>query len=348
VKREPLILAFSQLGIVLRNVGENKPWKNFEIGITEHEYDRLISTISRLKHHNGWFTEAMVRKAMLNIGRSLDSDLLASWCSKYTFSSQPKTVAVIMAGNIPLVGFHDFLCVLLSGNKVLAKMSSEDDKILPILVEFLVCFYPEVSQYISFSNRNMKGFDAVIATGSNASFLHFEQYFSKYPHIFRKNRTSIAVLNGLESAFELKSLGNDIFDYFGRGCRSVSHLLLPKSYDLNNIFEHIVHQGEVINNKKYGNNYDYNKAVHLMNQEKLLDNNFVLFKETEELHSPLGMIYYHFYNELNDVHLYTEQHKDSIQCIIGLNGLPFGSAHCPALDDYADQVDTMKWLNKLS
>ena len=348
MKRESLIKAFSQLGIVLRNIGENNPWNNFDTGVTEQEYDKLNSITGTLKHHNGWFTEPMVRKAMLNLGSALEKDHLASWCSKYTFTNQPKTIAVIMAGNIPLVGFHDFLCVLLSGNKVLAKMSSEDDKLLPALVDFLVCFYPKIREFISFSSRNMKGFDAVIATGSNASFLHFEQYFSKYPHIFRKNRTSIAVLSGRETDEELKSLSSDIFDFFGRGCRSVSHLILPKSYDINKVFEHIVHQGEVINNKKYGNNYDYNKAVHLMNQEKLLDNNFVLLKETRDLHSPLGMIYYHFYKDLNEVHDYLEQHKDAIQCSIGLNGLPFGTAQCPALDDYADQVDTMKWLSKLS
>jgi len=348
VKRKPLIQAFSQLGVVLRNIGENKPWNNFEIGVTENEYIELITTIERLKHHNGWFTETMVRKAMLNLGSTLESDNLTSWCAKYTFTSQPKTIAVIMAGNIPLVGFHDFLCVLLSGNKVMAKMSSEDDKLLPVLVEFLVCFYPEIREYISFSSRNMKGFDAVIATGSNASFIHFEQYFSKYPHIFRKNRTSVAVLSGGETAADLMSLSNDIFDFFGRGCRSVSHLLLPESYDINKVFEHIVHQGEVINNKKYGNNYDYNKAVHLMNQEKLLDNNFVLMKETKQLHSPLGMIYYHFYKDLNEVHDYLEKHKETIQCSVGLNGFPFGTAQCPALDDYADQIDTMQWLNKLS
>ena len=252
-----------------------------------------------------------------------------------------------MAGNIPLVGFHDFLCVLLSGNRIMAKMSSEDDKLLPVLAEFLICFYPEVRDFISFSDRNMKGFDAVIATGSNSSFLHFEQYFSKYPHIFRKNRTSIAILDGTESESQLKALGDDIFVFFGRGCRSVSHLLLPRSFEINKVFEHIVHQGAVINNKKYGNNYDYNKAVHLMNQEKLLDNNFVLLKETRLLSSPLGMLYYHFYDDVDEVNSYCEEHKDSIQCRVGAGGLPFGTAQSPKLNDYADNVDTMQWLNSL-
>lgn len=331
----------------MRNIGENKPWESFDIGITASEYDEFNALMGTLKHHNGWFTEEMIRKAIGNLGESLNKENLEQWCDQYTFSKKPKTIAVIMAGNIPLVGFHDFLCVLLSGNRIMAKMSSEDDKLLPVLAEFLICFYPEVKDFISFSDRNMKGFDAVIATGSNSSFLHFEQYFSKYPHIFRKNRTSIAILDGTESESQLKALGDDIFDFFGRGCRSVSHLLLPRSFEINKVFEHIVHQGAVINNKKYGNNYDYNKAVHLMNQEKLLDNNFVLLKETKLLSSPLGMLYYHFYDDVDEVNSYCEEHKDSIQCRVGAGGLPFGTAQSPKLNDYADNVDTMQWLNSL-
>ena len=331
----------------MRNIGENKPWESFDIGITASEYDEFNALMGTLKHHNGWFTEEMIRKAIGNLGESLNKENLEQWCDQYTFSKKPKTIAVIMAGNIPLVGFHDFLCVLLSGNRIMAKMSSEDDKLLPVLAEFLICFYPEVKDFISFSDRNMKGFDAVIATGSNSSFLHFEQYFSKYPHIFRKNRTSIAILDGTESESQLKALGDDIFDFFGRGCRSVSHLLLPRSFEINKVFEHIVHQGAVINNKKYGNNYDYNKAVHLMNQEKILDNNFVLLKETTLLSSPLGMLYYHFYDDVDEVNSYCEEHKDSIQCRVGAGGLPFGTAQSPKLNDYADNVDTMQWLNSL-
>jgi hypothetical protein len=347
VKRESLVQAFCQLGLVMRNIGENKPWESFDIGITASEYDEFNALMGTLKHHNGWFTEEMIRKAIGNLGESLNKENLEQWCDQYTFSKKPKTIAVIMAGNIPLVGFHDFLCVLLSGNRIMAKMSSEDDKLLPVLAEFLICFYPEVKDFISFSDRNMKGFDAVIATGSNSSFLHFEQYFSKYPHIFRKNRTSIAILDGTESESQLKALGDDIFVFFGRGCRSVSHLLLPRSFEINKVFEHIVHQGAVINNKKYGNNYDYNKAVHLMNQEKLLDNNFVLLKETKLLSSPLGMLYYHFYDDVDEVNSYCEEHKDSIQCRVGAGGLPFGTAQSPKLNDYADNVDTMQWLNSL-
>ena len=168
-----------------------------------------------------------------------------------------------MAGNIPLVGFHDFLSVLISGNKLLAKLSSDDKYLLPALAKFLLVFEPALENRIQFSEGKISGFDAVIATGSDSSSVYFEQYFSSYPHIFRSNRTSLAVLNGDESLKEIKLLANDIFDYYGRGCRNVSHLLLPRNFDLNRIFEGIVVMGEVIHNKKYGNNYDYNKAVHL-------------------------------------------------------------------------------------
>jgi len=272
---------------------------DFLNGFTSSNTDNthaLEKAIQQIVYKNGWFTPENIRSSISAISYNLNRKNLSDWVAKYSIDNFPKKrVSIIMAGNIPLVGFHDFLCVLLSGHRVMAKMSSEDDKLLPVIADFLICFYPEVAKFISFSDRNMKGFDAVIATGSNTSFVHFEQYFSKYPHIFRKNRTSVAVLDGKETEAELLALGNDVFDFFGRGCRSVSHLILPDSYNINKVFEHIVSQGAVINNKKYGNNYDYNKAVHLMNQEKLLDNNFVLLKESDTLSSPLGMLYYHFY-----------------------------------------------------
>jgi hypothetical protein len=252
-----------------------------------------------------------------------------------------------MAGNIPLVGFHDFLCVLASGNKVICKLSSEDNKLLPILSKILVHFLPELESRITFSNRNLSEFDAIIATGSNNSLLHFKQYFSKYPHLFRHNRTSIAVLTGKETKDELTLLGTDILDYFGRGCRNVTHLVLPRGFELNRFFEAIVDQGEVINNKKYGNNYDYNKAIHLMNQAVFLDNNFLLLKESEDLFSPLAMLHYHYYDSEIEVSNYIEKYQNEIQCVVGRKFIPFGRAQCPSLNDYADNIDTMKWLNSI-
>ncbi len=331
----------------MNHVGNDRTWSGYELGLTESELEEMIIIIKTQHHYNGWFTEDFTRKSLRNISSWLKEEDLTKWLSNYQFTNNPKNVAVIMAGNIPLVGFHDFLCVLASGNNVICKLSSEDNKLLPILSKILMQIEPEFESRISFSDRNLKGFDAIIATGSNNSLLHFKQYFSKYPHLFRHNRTSIAVLSGEEIKDELTLLGTDILDYFGRGCRNVTHLVLPKGFELNRFFEAIVEQGDVINNKKYGNNYDYNKAIHLMNQAIFLDNIFLLLKESKDLFSPLAMVYYHFYESESEVSNYIEEHKNHIQCIVGKNYIPFGKAQCPSLSDYADDVDTMKWLNSL-
>jgi hypothetical protein len=347
VKKQQLIQAFCQLGKIMNHVGNDRTWSGYELGLTESELEEMIIIIKTQHHYNGWFTEDFTRKSLRNISSWLKEEDLTKWLSNYQFTNNPKNVAVIMAGNIPLVGFHDFLCVLASGNNVICKLSSEDNKLLPILSKILMQIEPEFESRISFSDRNLKGFDAIIATGSNNSLLHFKQYFSKYPHLFRHNRTSIAVLSGEEIKDELTLLGTDILDYFGRGCRNVTHLVLPKGFELNRFFEAIVEQGDVINNKKYGNNYDYNKAIHLMNQAIFLDNIFLLLKESKDLFSPLAMVYYHFYESESEVSNYIEEHKNHIQCIVGKNYIPFGKAQCPSLSDYADDVDTMKWLNSL-
>ena len=331
----------------MRIHGSKSPWPGFACGVTEDEFLTFELAIERQVHHNGWFTEESVRTSLLNLGNWLTREQLTNWTSPYSFTENPKVVAVIMAGNIPLVGFHDFLCVLLSGNKVQCKLSSEDNKLLPLLSHYLFQFAPELKEFISFSDRNLSGFDAVIATGSNNSLVNFESYFSKYPHLFRHNRTSLAILDGTESKEELKALGEDILNYFGRGCRNVTHLLIPENYDLNRFFEAIVDLGGLINNKKYGNNYDYNKTIHLLNLESFLDNNFLLLKESDNLFSPLAMLHYHSYQTQEEISTYLEIHKDSIQCVVGHKYLPFGTAQCPSLSDYADNVDTMEWLNLL-
>lgn len=347
MEKEQIISAFCQLGKVMKMHGDSVNWSGFDSGVTEEEFEIVENAIRTQVHYNGWFTEELVRKSFRNLSAWLTTEQLQDWTSNYSFSENPKSVAVIMAGNIPLVGFHDFISVLLSGNKIQCKLSSEDNKLLPLLSKYLIQFEPELEKRIHFSDRNLKDFDAVIATGSNNSIQQFANYFSKYPHLFRHNRTSIAVLDGTETSEELRALGEDILDYFGRGCRNVTHLLLPPSFDLNRFFEAIVSLGDVVNNKKYGNNYDYNKTIHLMNLESFLDNNFLLLKEHEKLFSPLAMLHYHFYTEKSEIESYIQLHNDSIQCVIGHDFLPFGTAQCPKLDDYADNIDTMEWLNGL-
>lgn len=347
MKKEQIERAFHQLGRVMVHFGASAKWEGFELGITKEEHQDFNELILKQKHYNGWFTEDMVRKSLLNLGSLLSEKHLNTWTSRYDFTESPSTVAVIMAGNIPLVGFHDFLSVLISGHKILVKLSSDDQYLLPSLASFLGVFEPGLKDRIQFSEGKISNFDAVIATGSDSSATYFEQYFSKVPHIFRSNRTSIAVLTGEESKEDIEFLARDIFDYYGRGCRNVSHLILPAGYDINRIFEGIVGMGDIINNKKYGNNYDYNKAVHLLNQEPLLDNNFVLFKESKELFSPLGMLYYHFYNSNHELKEYLNVNQDKVQCVVGGDYLAFGSSQQPELSDYADGVDTLQWLNNL-
>lgn len=186
--------------------------------------------------------------------------------------------------------------------------------------------------------------DAIIATGSGNSMRYFESYFGHLPHLFRKNRTSVAVLTGNETKEELEALGDDIFKHYGLGCRNVSHLILHKDFDINRFFEAIINQSDVVNLHKYANNYDYNKAIYLMNLEQILDNGFVLLKESEELFSPLAMLFYHRYEAFSEVESYLEKHKEDIQAVVGHGYLPFGSAQCPTLTDFADGVDTMSWL----
>lgn len=348
MERNQLINTFAQLGIILRAIGESKEWSGNDLGVTETEYSDLQNVIAKQQHSNGWFTKENMRKACLEIGNQLTKEGLKEWSEKYTFAKSPKKVAIIMAGNIPLVGFHDFLCVLLSGNAATCKLSSDDKTLLPALVYILIKFQPELENRIVLTENRIGEIDAVIATGSNNSLNYFETYFGKYPHVFRKSRTSIAILDGTESKEQLFFLGADIFNYYGLGCRNVSHLMVPKGYDFVPFFEAIVEHGDVINHFKYGNNYDYNRTVYLMNLHKMLDNNFVLLFESTELFSPLAMIYYHEYENRNDIESYIELHKEQIQAIVGNGYLGFGAAQSPKLDDYADGFDTMNWLNSLN
>jgi len=347
VKRDEIIVGFAQLGKLMRALGEERVWKDFSAGVTEEEYARLNALINRQVSFNGWFTKENVRQSLRAIGEQLTQEELTSWSKEYEYSRAPKKIGIIMAGNIPLVGFHDFLSVIVSGHSAVCKLSSDDKSLLPALAEHLIEFTPGLKERISFSSGKIGELDAVIATGSNNSMKYFEQYFGKYPHIFRNNRTSIAVFSGDETKEEIEQLGLDIFSYFGLGCRNVSHLVFPKGFDLDRFFEGIFPHSDVVNNNKYGNNYDYNKAVYLMNKLELLDNNFVLLRESKDLFSPLAMLHYHYYEQKDEVTAYIEENAENIQAIVGTDYLPFGSAQKPGLNDYADNVDTMAWLSSL-
>ena len=344
MEKSRIINAFVVLGTILNELGENNSYSVKVSSLTEEEYAEVNEVIAREFHHNGWFTEDSIRQAFREISTWLTPEKLTDWTNNYAPNDHMKQIAVIMAGNIPLVGFHDFLCVLLSGHQVICKQSSEDARLLPALVKLLLLFEPDLEERIRFSDRKLVDYDAVIATGSNNSMLHFEQYFSHVPHLFRGHRTSVAVLTGDESKEELNALGVDCLTYFGRGCRNVTHLLFPEGFDLNRFFEAIVNLSDVVNNKKYGNNYDYNKAVHLMSLSKFLDNNFLLMKESDQLFSPLSMLHYQYYQGLEEVNSFLDAHRSQIQCIVGQEFIPFGQAQCPSLMDYPDGMDTMEFL----
>jgi Acyl-CoA reductase (LuxC) len=348
VKKPDLIALFAQLGKVCKHLGEGKEWESFEIGITDVEYEKLLYTLNRQFIHNGWFTKENVQRALRDWSYLLTQEKMEKWLFTYSFAEKPKRVGVIMAGNIPLVGFHDFASIVLSGNIAVCKLSSEDNTLLPALLDMMVQWNPEFAQHFVLTAGKIGEIDAIIATGSDNSVRYFEQYFGHLPHVFRKNRTSVAVLDGTETTEELEALGDDIFAYFGLGCRNVSHLLLPEGFVISRFFEGIFGFKDVVYNKKYGNNYDYNKAIFLMNKHALLDNNFLLLKETEDLHSPLAMVYHHAYKNKEEVEAYLKKHKFDIQVVIGHNFKCFGVAQKPAWDDYADGIDTMAWLGKMS
>ncbi len=338
------ISAFVKLGLFI-NRHFNTNYNQTEIQLHQG-LDKLIETANI---YNNWFIPQFVNTAIINIGVILNEEKLVSFCkeNKVNDNANKKTVAVICAGNIPMVCFHDLMCVLLSGHKVLIKLSSDDDILLPFFLKLLTYFEPELENNILFAQQKLANFDAVIATGSNNTSNYFNFYFGKYPNIIRKNRTSIAIVTGNETTEDFKNLARDIFLYFGLGCRSVSKLLVPKNYNFNLFFESIVDYGFVINNKKYGNNYDYHRAIYLLEQMPFLDNNFLMIKQSADLHSPVGVLYYNYYENEDDISDYLSKHTEQLQCIVGNKQIPFGYSQQPVITDFADNVNTLNFLVNL-
>ena len=325
----------SELGLYLR--------KNF----LEDHFDSIkIATVK-----NPWFTVKSITNAVLSISDMVEKDMLNAWLNPYTIKepSSPKNVLIIMAGNIPLVGFHDLLSVIIMGHNPVIKLSSNDNVLMPLIINIFLDLFPSNYNQIKFIN-DVKGrsFDAVITTGTDNSANYFKYYFKDAKKIIRKNRRSIAVLDGSESSQQIKGLANDIFLYYGLGCRNVSKLYLPCGYDLNILFKSFYSHKHVIEHKKYGNNYDYNKAIFLMGNNKLIENGFILLKEDSSLYSPVAMLYYEYYNDINDVDTFINKNSDKIQCIVSKNNIPFGNTQKPKLWDYADGVDTIDFLKQLA
>ncbi len=344
--------SFIELGRFLNQFSIDNNHKNEEVLYNDLYFDPFIELIHLSQSHNGWFTPEQVYFAVHSWAVALREDNLDKWLSSYNFLEvKQKAVGLILAGNIPLVGFHDFLSVLISGHKVIVKTSSNDQHLIQFLSNYLIKIEPKLSDFIKFTDGKLEDFDAVIATGSNNTARYFEYYFKNKPNIIRKNRNSVAVLNGKESREDLVNLGEDIFRYFGLGCRNVSKLFVPKDYSFETFFKAIYEYKDVIFYEKYSNNYDYNKAVFLMSNFKLLDNEFLTLKEDSSNASPISSIFYEFYQDIADLQKRLESESDQIQCIVSNNLIPnsvsFGKTQKPELWDYADNVDTLTFLSTL-
>jgi hypothetical protein len=315
--------------------------------------DQLTALIHGEQNYNAWFTPASVAQAVQSISSMLSANDLERWLNGYELKNQDKKIGIILAGNIPLVGFHDVLCVLASGNIALIKASSQDARLIKYVLHQLVEIDGDFADRYQFADRIEK-FDAVIATGSNNSSRYFDYYFGRVPNVIRKNRNSIALLTGKETSAEFQLLGRDIFDYYGLGCRNVSKLLVPAGYDFVPFFEAIESYQPIINHHKYNNNYDYNKSIYLVNRDQHFDNGFLLVKADERLASPLAVLFYQEYADLKEATAYLEKENERIQCVVSNQSLAipgevvgFGQTQRPRLWDYADGVDTMQFLVNL-
>jgi hypothetical protein len=323
--------------------------------VSQNEAEKFDAVLSKAQASNQWFTKENILTAFKGIAHLLEEQTFTAWAEKYPgiaeYHPSGKPVGVIMPGNIPMVGFHDMLCVLLSGNRLIAKLSSDDKFLLPFIAGLLSEIDPEISGQIIFTEK-LNSIDAAIATGSNNSARYFEYYFSKIPHIIRKNRNGVAVLTGDETEKKFLELGKDIFLYFGLGCRSVSKLYIPYGFDFGKFFQAIHAFGYLAQHNKYMNNYDYHRAIYLMNEEKFLTNNFLILKNATTFSTPVSVLNYEYYIN-HDLAVQLEKYMDKIQCVVSDGGLisntvPFGQAQFPGVGDYADGIDTMEFLLSLA
>ncbi len=336
IHREDRINAFAAVGKILKNLRDS------ERSEVHH----------RARTENTWFTEQSVDQALLGVQRYLDAEKLRAWTHQLPdVPASVKKIGVVMAGNIPLVGFHDFLTVLISGHTLWGKLSSQDSYLLRYLAQLLTEIEPQFATHIQWVDK-LKEADAIIATGSDNTARYFEYYFAKYPHVIRKNRTGVGVLQGNERKEALYQLGEDIFQYYGLGCRNVSKLWVPTGYDFVPLIQAWEPYQDVLLHHKYHNNYDYNKSIHLVNGDPFLDTGFALIKEDKALVSPISMVFHSSYSDATDLKQKLAEHVEKIQCVVSDDGwwadsIPFGQAQQPELEDYADGVDTLAFVNSL-
>jgi hypothetical protein len=353
---EKRVFAFVELGRILLDLGKGFKTCDQRNKAIQKSYLRMDDLVKNLAHYNAWFDEANVRRMMFSLGESLREEKLEKWLGMYkpTIDEKKasKTVAVIMAGNIPAVGFHDLLSVLITGNKLLVKLSTDDNKLIVAMTELLIQIEPDFDEYIQYTTEPLKSFDAIVATGSNNTSRYFDYYFSQYPHIIRKNRNGIAVIKGGESEAALELLASDIMDYYGLGCRNVSKIFVPENYDFMNLLDVIAKRKEVTENHKYFNNYEYNKAIFLVNGKQHYDTGNLLITEETAIASPISVLHFEYYSNVDDLKKMIESESEKIQCVLTnaddiKNNVPFGKSQQPELWDYADGVDTLDFLLNL-
>ncbi len=357
--------AFAQVGQILSQYLVNQqPEIQIEKGLWDVTIDQ---TLLLAEQKNSWFTRDNLMHAISQWSKALTAQHLTKWLDRYHLDFiEPKTVAVIAAGNIPLVGFHDVLSIIMTGHYALIKTSSNDDVLLPLLLKIASAQVSNLQESYEFTDKKLASFDAVIATGSNNTARYFEHYFSKKPNIIRKNRNSLAVLTGNETVEELVALSDDVFLYFGLGCRSVSHIKIPRDYNFDAFFKAMYEKRDLINFIKYSNNYDYNKAVYLMSEFKLLDNEFLIIKEENNSYSsPIASLGYSYYDSMENLEVELKENAQSLQCVVAnesvartlqpaIKDFPapqfvaFGQTQNPGLSDYADGVDIVHFLLTLS
>lgn len=339
------ISAFVQFGQFLKDFLESESI----FYPTKKEFKTFGEKCLLANQKNGWFTEDEIKRALFGIAFMLDEKKLVTWLHNYSFDYiKPKNIGVVMAGNIPAVGFHDLLCVLISGNRIEAKLSSQDEELIKAITQQLINIEPALAQNIVFTKRPLKNIDAFIGTGSNNSARYFDYYFAKYPNIIRNNRTSVAIVTNDISDAELKALGNDIFFFYGLGCRNVTKVYFEEGLNLDRFFNAIVDFGYVMDNKKYANNYHYYQTLFLMNHEKFLDNNFLILKEAEPLNAQVSVLHYQFFSSLEQLKLQLQLKEKEIQVIVSNQNLSFGQAQSPELWDYADGINTLEFLANLA
>jgi hypothetical protein len=325
------------LGDIFRHVDENHP------------------VLFKAHTENAWFTIPNQMRAIKQWSEVLEVNQIENWLKKYDLpnESSEKTVAIVMAGNIPLVGLHDLICVLAAGFKVLVKPSSDDAVLIEWVITCLKQKFASLDARIQvIKDKKLEGFDAVIATGSNNSFRYFEYYFKDKASLLRKNRNSIAVLAGDESETELDLLADDILTYFGMGCRNVSKVLIPEGFDIKLLIQKLEKYNNYIHHHKFANNYTYHKAIFLMNLNEHLDAGFLIIKQDPKIAAPIGVLFYDFYKSMEEVETLILEKKDELQCIVSKlalkDAIPYGSSQKPSLETYADGEDTLMFLSKLS